>query len=205
MKLPCALCALLLSGAVHAANDCGPLIHHDQGGDYTNATDRAGLPVVEQFHFTPEVERLIRGKSGDLGSDIDYTLDHFPNHHRALAAMARLALRGKTNRPPGARYTVQCYFDRALRVRADDPQVHSLFGGYLLALGDLDSALEQLSMAARLEPGNATAQYNLGLLYVRKHDYAQALVCAHAAYAFGFPLEGLKKQLVAAGQWHDAP
>jgi tetratricopeptide (TPR) repeat protein len=205
MKPPSSLCALLLSGAVHAATNCGPLIHHDQGGDYTNATDREGLPVVEQFHFTPEVEHLIRGKSDKLGGDIGYTLEHFPNHHRALAAMARLALRDKTSQPQGARYTVECYFDRALRTRADDAQVHSLFGGYLLALGELDSALEQLREAARLEPANATAQYNLGLLHVRKRNYAEALACAHAAYALGFPLEGLKKKLIAAGQWRDTP
>lgn len=200
------LCTLLLPGAVHAsAVDCGPLVHNEIGGDYTNANDRRTLAVVEQFHFTPEVEHLIRGASGKLGDDIGYTLDHFPNHHRALAAMARLALRDKTSQPLGARYTVACYFDRALRTRADDPQVHALFGGYLLALGNVDGALDQLREAARLAPDNATNQYNLGLVYLRKQNYAEALACAHAAYAKGYPLQGLKNKLVAAGQWRDAP
>ncbi|MBA5687296.1 tetratricopeptide repeat protein [Rugamonas apoptosis] len=206
MKPYQALCILLLPGAVHAGvADCGPLIHNEIGGDYTNANDRKTLGVVEQFHFTPDVEHLIRGASGKLGDDIGYTLDHFPNHHRALAAMARLALRDKTSKPLGARYTVECYFDRALRTRADDPQVHSLFGGYLLALGNLDAALDQLREAARLAPENATNQYNLGLLYLRKQNYAEALACAHAAYAKGYPLPGLKNKLAAAGQWRDAP
>lgn len=189
--------------AARAAGDCGPLLHHDQGGDYTNADDRQGLAVVEKFHFTPDVERLVRGASDTLGGDIGYTLEHFPNHHRALAAMARLALRDRTSRPQGARYSVECYFDRALRQKPDDARVHALFGGYLLALNQVDDALEQLRSAAQLEPDNATAHYNLGLLYLRKKDYARARASAQQAYALGFPLPGLKNKLAAAGQWQE--
>ena len=185
------------------APDCGELARHEPGGDYTNATDRQGLQVVEQYHFTSDVERLLRGASDTLGGDIGYTLEHFPNHHRALAAMARLTLRGKGARPQGARYTVECYFDRALRLKPDDAKVRSLFGGYLLAIGQGPAALEQLREAARLEPDNATAQYNLGLLYLRQKDYAKARAAAEQAYALGFPLLGLKNKLSAAGHWQE--
>ncbi len=184
--------------------DCGTYVRHDPGGDYTNPTDREGLTVVEQYHFTPEVERLVRGASGSLGSDIGYTLDHFPNHHRALAAMSKLALRDKNPKPYGAHYSIGCYFDRALRFRPDDARVHALFGGYLLGLGQSDAALEQLKEAVRLEPGNATTHYNLGLLYLKRKDYEQARASAHQAYGLGFPLPGLKNQLTAAGQWREA-
>jgi len=192
---------VLATVSVHAAADCGGFTHHDQGGDYTNGTDREGLTVVEQFHFTPQVEQLIAGTSDTLGGDIGYTLEHFPNHHRALAAMAKLGLRDKTEKPQGAKYTIQCYFDRALRFAPSDAKVRSIFGGYLLALGQVDPALEQLREAARLEPGNATTHYNLGLLYLRKRDYIQSRSEAEQAYALGFPLPGLKNKLQAAGQW----
>lgn len=199
-----ALFVLAACGAAPLAwADCGPLIHHDQGGDYTNADDRQGLTVVEQFHFTRDVETLRRGASDTLGGDIGYTLEHFPNHHRALAAMARLGLRDKTNHPQGAKYSVECYFDRALRLRQDDARVHALFGGYLLALGQIDAALAQLRDAARLEPSDATNHYNLGLLYLRKKDYVQARASARQAYALGFPLPALKNKLQAAGQWQE--
>ena len=204
MKHLIAALLAVLGGAVHAAgNDCGEFIHHDQGGDYTNADDRQGLSVVEQFHFTPKVEQLIAGASDSIGGDIGYTLEHFPNHHRALAAMAKLALREKTSKPQGAKYTVECYFDRALRFKPGDPQVHSLFGGYLLALNQIDPALDQLQEAARLDPGNATTHYNLGLLYLKKKDYARSRASAQQAYALGFPLAGLKNKLIAAGQWQE--
>jgi Tfp pilus assembly protein PilF len=202
-----ALLALPLLGACAAAPsaqaECGPLIHHDQGGDYTNADDRQGLTVVEQFHFTRDVETLRRGASDTLGGDIGYTLEHFPNHHRALAAMARLSLRDKTNQPQGAKYSVECYFERALRLRQDDAKVHALFGGYLLALGQADAALAQLRDAAQLAPSDATNHYNLGLLYLRKKDYAQARASAQQAYALGFPLPGLRNKLQAAGHWQE--
>ncbi len=189
---------------VPIGEDCGTYVRHDPGGDYTNPTDREGLTVVEQYHFTPEVERLVRGATGSLGADIGYTLDHFPNHHRALAAMSKLALRDKTPKPYGAHYSIGCYFDRALRFRPDDARVHALLGGYLLGLGQSDAALEQLQEAVRLEPNNATTHYNLGLLYLKRKDYQQARASAHQAYGLGFPLPGLKNQLTAAGQWREA-
>jgi tetratricopeptide (TPR) repeat protein len=197
--------ALLLLACVtaHATDDCPAYVKHDPGGDYTNADDRQGLAVVENFHFTPNVERLVHGASGALGADISYTLEHFPNHHRALAAMSRLVLRDKNRKPHGARYTIECYFDRALRYRPEDARVHSLYGSYLLALGQTASALEQLEQAAQLEPDNATAHYNLGLLYVKTRDYEKARASAHKAYGMGFPLPGLKNQLVAAGEWRE--
>jgi tetratricopeptide (TPR) repeat protein len=194
---------LLACAAAHAADDCPAYVKHDPGGDYTNADDRQGLAVVENFHFTPNVERLVRGATGAVGADISYTLEHFPNHHRALAAMSRLALRDKNRKPHGARYTIECYFDRALRYRPDDARVHALYGSYLLALGQTASALEQLEQAARLEPDNATAHYNLGLLYVKTKDYEKARASAQKAYSMGFPLPGLKKQLAAAGEWRE--
>jgi len=204
MKPHALLLVLMLAiASARAADDCPAYVKHDPGGDYTNPEDRQGLAVVENFHFTQNVERLVRGASGALGADISYTLEHFPNHHRALAAMSRLALRDKNRKPHGARYTIECFFDRALRYRPDDARVHALFGAYLLALGQTDAALEQLEHSARLEPENPTAHYNLGLLYVKKKDYDKARSSAQKAYGMGFPLPGLKNKLTAAGEWRD--
>ena len=198
----CLLALLLACSAAHA-DDCPAYVKHDPGGDYTNTEDRQGLTVVENYHFTPNVERLVRGASGALGADISYTLEHFPNHHRALSAIMRLALRDKNRKPHGARYTVECFFDRALRFRPDDARVRSLYGSYLLALAQTDAALDQLEQAARLEPDNPTSHYNLGLLYLKKKDYDKARASAQKAYSMGFPLPGLKNKLTAVGEWRD--
>lgn len=195
-----------LCGAVpcHAGSDCPPLAANTAtGGDYTNPADRDKLKVVEQFHFTPTVERLERGQSGSIGGDLSYTLEHFANHHRALAALARLAVHEKSARPRGARLAVDCYFGRAIAYRPDDSRVRAIFGGYLLALGQEDAALAQLEEAARLAPRDATNQYNLGLLYVRRKEYPKAREAARQAYDLGFPLPGLRSKLAAAGQWQE--
>ncbi|WP_193315657.1 tetratricopeptide repeat protein [Janthinobacterium aquaticum] len=195
------LVSLVFSTATLAA--CPPYLKHDPGGDYTSSDDRAGLPVVEQYHFNKGVENLVKGMTGSLGGDISYTLEHFPNHHRALSSMARLALRDKTVQPIGARYTVSCYFERAIAYAPHDATARMVFGNYLLAGKQDAAALAQLRAAAELAPEHATIQYNLGLLYARQKDYPQAMQYAEKAYALGFPLPGLRNQLKKAGHWRE--
>jgi tetratricopeptide (TPR) repeat protein len=196
------LVTLVSSPAAHAgAGACPAYVRHSPGGDYTNADDREGLEVVERFHFTAPVETLAHGVSGSLGDDISYTLEHFPNHHKALAALAKLGLREKTVQPAGAKYTITCYFDRAIRFVPGDAKVRQVYGAYLLAGGQTEQALEQLEEAAKLDPNNPTTNYNLGLMYIKKKDYARARAFARKAYALDFPLTGLKNKLIAAGQW----
>lgn len=202
MKAPFCWKLLFLVTTIGSAQaDCGTFIHYDQGGDYTNADDRNGLSVVEKFHFTKNVELLIRGETDKLGGDIGYTLEHFPNHHRALAAMAKLALRDKTQKPVGAKYTIDCYFQRAIRFKASDAKVKLLYASYLLSINNSDEALSQLNAAEELDPDNPTLHYNLGLLYFKKNDFVQSRRHAKIAYDQNFPLPGLKEKLISVGQW----
>lgn len=198
-------CALAACCAGAGAADCPPYVKGTTGGDYTNAEDRKGLSVVEQFHFSRAVETLTQGMTGSLGGDISYTLEHFPNHHRALASMAKLGLRLKSAQPHGARYTVSCYFERAIAFAPHDVTARMVYGSYLLATGQDAMALEQLDAASRLAPEQATIQYNLGLMYVKKKEYEKASAHAQKAYALGFPLPGLKNKLKAAGKWKEPP
>ena len=198
-------CALAACCAGAGAADCPPYVKGTTGGDYTSGEDRAGLSIVEQFHFSRAVETLTQGMTGSLGGDISYTLEHFPNHHRALASMAKLGLRLKSAQPHGARYTVSCYFERAIAFAPHDVTARMVYGSYLLATGQDAMALEQLDAASRLAPEQATIQYNLGLMYVKKKEYEKASAHAQKAYALGFPLPGLKNKLKAAGKWKEPP
>lgn len=204
MKHPILACTLAACSSMAAA-ECPPYVKHTPGGDYTSAEDREGLSVIEKFHFSRGVETLTQGMTGSLGADISYTLEHFPNHHRALASMAKLGLRLKSAQPPGARYTVSCYFERAIAFAPQDVTARMVFGNYLLATGQDAMALEQLDAASRLAPEQATIQYNLGLMYVKKKEYEKASAHAQKAYALGFPLPGLKNKLKAAGKWKEPP
>lgn len=163
----------------------------------------AKLNVVEAHHFTPDVENLIRGESGSIAGDLDYTLRAWPNHHRALVALARLSIRDKSTRFYGLNWPVECYFDRAIRFSAADAKVRSIYGGYLLHQGRNKEAVEQLEVAVNLEPDNVTALYNLGLLYFKLKNYDKANDFANRAYALDFPLPGLKNKLIKAGKWRE--
>jgi tetratricopeptide (TPR) repeat protein len=178
---------------------CGALA----GYDYTNSENKGYLLTVEQYHFTPNVEALRSGNSATIGGDLSYTLMMFPNHHRALAALGNFTLKEKTLKPYGARYSVECFFDRAIRFKPTDGMVRMVYGNYLLKAGQRDKAIEQLNVAVDLEPEDPTINYNLGLLYMQKKDYELAKTYAKKAYELGFPLPGLKNQLIKAGKWED--
>lgn len=168
--------------------------------DYRKHPEKA--PLVEQFHFTPKVEALSGGEStAKLGGDIGYTLRAFPNHPRALYALTRYSqLLGGVSRVPGARYPVECYFDRALRFAPDDAQVHALYADYLIRIGRKDDARKQLDAAATLEL-NPQIEYNLALGWVSLGENEKALEFAKRAYAGGVQFPALREQLVRAGVW----
>lgn len=210
MKLVSGLVAVMMvatSAGAHAAREktCGPLENAFGPFDYSDAAHRKDLEVVERFHFTSKVEHLIVGTTGNLGGDIDYTLRAFPNHPRALAAMAKLSLREKTARPAGANYPTACYFERAIRFKPQDGMVRMVYSNFLNNIGEHEKAFEQLSEAQRMEPENANINYNLGLMYFKKRDYDQASVYAKKAYSTGFPLPWLKQRLIEVGKWNEAP
>lgn len=183
---------------------CGPLTNHFGPFDY-HASPPERRNLVENAHFTQDVERLRRGQStAVIGADIHYTLMVFPNHPRALLAMSNLAQKEKLAKPAGSGFTVDCWFDRAVRFRDEDATVRMLFGIYLLKTNRAEQAVVQLEKASEFEGENANLAYNLGLAYFDLHDYKKSLAFAHQAYEQGFPLPGLRNKLKRAGKWSDS-
>lgn len=201
-----ALIVLAASGELHAANNyCGDLQNAYGPFDYRRRSDFTdNFHLVESAHFTADVENGVKGNTSTIGADLDYTLRAIPNHHRALTSLARVALRDKAVQVVGMHYPVECWFNRAERFAPDDGSVYAAHAGYLYSMGKTDKAFELYKQAAVLEPDNSTINYNLGLAYFNKHDYAHARAYAKKAYAAGFPLAGLKNKLRAAGKWDDA-
>jgi tetratricopeptide (TPR) repeat protein len=199
------LTALFMSGAAIADEfTCGPLTSSFGPYDYRTAK-AADIKVVEDYHFTKDVQTLKAGSTSYVGGDLHYTLTVFPNHHRALAAMMNLQFKAKTEKPLGATYSVPCYFDRAIRFTPDDATVHALFGVYLMRLGKHTNALQEFETAERLGDDSGNLHYNLGLAYFETRDYEKSLAHAKKAYGLGFNLPGLKEKLSKAGKWQDVP
>lgn len=196
-------CVMLLSTAAAqtGAMACGSL--ENGYGPFDYRTQRSKLKVVEDFHFTPEVEILARGKSGSLGGDLDYTLRASPNHHRALIALMRLSKRTGLPQPAQLPRPIECYFERAVRFQRDDPIPRMIYARYLGAQKRNEEAHQQLAAAASHADGNPLTHYNVGLIYVELKDHEHALEQAHQALALGLTTTALQDQLKAAGHWRE--
>jgi tetratricopeptide (TPR) repeat protein len=204
IALTCAFGAAHAQGAGINQYACGPLNPPGQFGPYDYRTITSEIRhKVEDYHFTPSVETLKVGNSGALGADIDYTLRAFPNNPRALMSVARYATTKHSEMMNGARYTAECYFERAIRFMPDDPMPHLVYAIYLKDHKRTAEARAHLDEAERLrgDPSNFDFDYNLGLLYYDVGVYDKSLVAAKRAYALGAPLPALMKKLKAAGKW----
>jgi tetratricopeptide (TPR) repeat protein len=200
------LVSLFLPAATVVAQEpsvCGPLENSAYGPlDYRTST----LPqrkLVENAHFTEDQFTLRRGKTSKLGWDIGYTLRAFPNHPRALLAMQRLVEKEKRNPPDEAIYTIECYYERALRFQRDDHVVRMLYANFLIGKGQPDTAVQQLDYVLNLQGEDAYTQYNVGLLFFDMKNYDRALEHAHKAMSLGFNRQELKERLAAAGRWQE--
>jgi tetratricopeptide (TPR) repeat protein len=184
--------------------NCGALTNGF--GPYDYRVERgSNLSLVESAHFTAPVEALIKGNAGYIGGDLDYTLRAFPNHHRALMSVMRYGEKTKNLHPSDMRYSVECYFERAVRFRPDDGIARMIYAIFLAKSNRLAEATKQLDTAATNAEGqeNPFTHYNLGLNYMDLKEYDKAQEQAHKAYALGFLQPELKDKLKALGKWTD--
>ncbi len=182
---------------------CGNL-SNGQNGPFDYRTERGRrLAVVEEFHFTTRVENLLGGQSAEIGQDLEYTLRAFPNHHRALLTVQRYAKRSRSDPAPRTSFTVECFYQRALRFQPNDTTARLLYARYLGEAGRLDDAVRQLDYVIEVAADNPFTQYNAGLVFMELGLFDRALKQAHAAQAGGFTKPELRQQLVAKGRWRD--
>jgi tetratricopeptide (TPR) repeat protein len=173
--------------------------------DYLQRAQFPGeLGVVEDNHFTAEVEQLIDREWAFAIADIHYTIGAWPNHHRALQSALTYRLRNLNNYPTGMGVsTAECYLQRAIKFSPNDPRPYIMYGVLLQKVKQYDGALKAYRVANRLLPDDVITQYNMGLTLAALKQYKEAAQLAQKVYATGFPLPGLKNKLTAAGYWKD--
>jgi tetratricopeptide (TPR) repeat protein len=169
--------------------------------DYLDAGGQDRIRGMERNHLNADVENLVKGQTtAQAGGDLRFMVNYVPNHHRALAALMRLAQRERTDTPAETGpLTVRCWMHRATVFSPSDGKSFLLYGIYLARNGLKDEALEQLEKAAKLLPDSMDVSYNLGLIYFDMKDYKNSRRYAQRAYELGFPLPGLRQKLAAAG------
>jgi hypothetical protein len=181
---------------------CGA-IYTRHYGPYDYRTQRDKLRIVEEFHFTPQMEAGIRGVNSTVAGEVNYTLKASPNHHRALVTMMNVVERARQDSLPGMEWPLECYFDRAIRFAHDDPVVRMLYARFLNQRNRKPDAEKQLMLASQFAPDNAFTQYNVGLVALEIGNHSLALKQAHMARAMGFTRLELENALRAANRWRD--
>lgn len=209
---------ILASLPIHAQelpSGCGSLRMQGRFGPYdyrasgyipetTYRSHQALLGIVENRHFTPEVEALIRGSTNTTpGRDIAYTLHAFPNHHRALIAIDALSQKENTTKPFGTNYDIECWFSRATAWRPDDAIVRMIYASFLVRSKRFKDAERQLDVATDLAGDNAFTYNNIGLIYFDMRNYEKALSHAHKSYELGLRIPTLQDALKSVGKWTD--
>lgn len=171
--------------------------------DYTDPEQRGALPIVEIGHFTPEVASLRRGNTSYVWDDLQYTLTAFPNHHRALQSLADLAIREKTNHIGNMKFTVPCYFIRAIKFVPNDGMVNAIYAYYLAYIGQKDFAKTEAEQAIQKKPNDPRVAYEVGLAYFYMGDHKMASDYSSKAKKLGSTAIGLDKLLSQPQQTKD--
>lgn len=163
---------------------------------------KAQLEVVEESHFNEDVESLAKGMSTAAMGDIHYTLQTWPNHHRALNSALRYRLQHRelwgVGNNTAQNYPAECYLQRAMQFSPNDPIPYMLHGLLMHQMKEYEGALKSYRMAVKLRPDDLITQYNMGLTLVELKKYREAQKIADKVYAAGFPLPGLSRKLADA-------
>jgi hypothetical protein len=201
--------AMLLCGLAQAqvsAQFCGPLHVPPAAAPWDFRRDKHFLPLVENAHFTVQVELLLRGQTGNKPApDIDYTLGRFPNHPRALIAVTKLGRKFPDTRAELLPRPVECYFERGMRFAPDDLVVRMLYAQFLIGVNRRPEALQQLATVDRMANGNPLTLRSLGLIYVDMKEYELARQQAWRLQAAEPEQTAVREALERDGQWREAP
>jgi tetratricopeptide (TPR) repeat protein len=113
-------------------------------------------------------------------ADLNFVLDRFPNHPRALLLAEAVA--GVTGVP-----TLPLpYYERALKIYPQYALTHSQYGKYLVEIGKIDTGIEELQQAIKISPNLATAHAWLAQAYKKAGKMDLAKKSAEQARKLGY-------------------
>ena len=159
---------------------------------------RNALGAVEKHHLTPALEHVRNGLHCRSLEDLNFILNYFPNHPRALLLKDDACK--KCPKPAVCR--MEETFARAVAVNREAAGTYVVQGISLAHSGKHSAAIESYKRALELEPASVNAHYNLGLSYFEMKRYEQANQHAQDAYQQGFALPGLRDKLKRSGHWN---
>ncbi len=160
-------------------NSAGMLINQDYfiAGQYKEL--RENLEIVERIHLNERVMNdLWVGRASGI-ADLNYTLDKFANHPKALMLLGIGARIRKTPLLPIA------YYERALRLYPQYALTHAQYGGYLAEIGQINEGIAKLQRAIEMDPKLALAYEWLSKAYTKIGNLEMAGKTAEKAKELG--------------------
>jgi tetratricopeptide (TPR) repeat protein len=142
------------------------------------------LALVERFHVNePDCKLSTNIREGHYEyawQDIDYTLEKFPNHPKALL------LAGLTARLQKAPLMAIPYFEKALKLYPQHAMTHAQYGSYLVEIGRVNEGISRLKKATEMKPELAQAYAWLAKAYMKNGDVNLARQTAEQARKLGY-------------------
>ncbi len=201
-----------------------PITNAEQFGPFDYYSPPKGtLSVVERVHFAAQTTQYAaKGNWCAYWDDLDYTLRAFPNHPRALVAMATYldshpaCFDEKLKTKQSASDTLNeiesgawrernadYYFTEGIAFRPKRAETRMLYADYLKKHSRREDALRQYKEAETANPNSAPLHYELGQLYLDTGQSQLALKHARRAYQLGATQPDLKRKLIEAKLWTD--
>lgn len=203
---------LLCQFAQASGEDCGPVEEGMWGKypvDYNAAmNDRFEKDTGAESKKTFFIQ-LIRGAEQlyltEKVSDLSRLLLWVPNHPGGMSKMVAFAEHAPKGTLLGG-YSIECWFDRAIRWVPNDIVMFKMRGKYRSDRGQYLAAAEDFERYAKLADDPPEMLYNIGLMYLRAGVYDKASKYAVDAYSTGtIPLTALKDGLKKVGKWVEPP
>ncbi len=147
------------------------------------------LNTVEKYHFcfqgqcadkTNFWEKFNAGKYGSAIKELEYVLRIFPNHPRALNMMELMA---KLTKSPALAVP---WYEKALKSYPYYSIIHANYGNYLININRIDSGIEEVQQAIKINPKYAKAYIYLARAYREMGKSELAASNAEKAKELGF-------------------
>lgn len=161
------------------------------GNDYfTTPRNSELLYNVEKYHLSDE-NFFARYKSRRYYyalQDLEFVLNYFPNHPKALMFMGSVAQLTKDSS------LGVIYYEKAIRLYPQYALTHAQYGEYLVNIGLVKEGIERLKKAIEIDPKLAIAYKWLSKAYTKIGDLEMARRAAERAKELGINIKEGRKQ-----------
>jgi predicted Zn-dependent protease len=138
------------------------------------------LFLVDNAHTNKVLSSIRSGRLDNAIDDLNYTLNKFVNHPKALLLLGMVA---RLSRKPSLPLS---YYEKAIRLYPQYAFTHAQYGNYLVDTGNVTAGIQRLKRAVELDPTLVAVYVWLAKAYSRNGDAELARGAADKARALGY-------------------